>query len=212
MSSQASFLLQKVAPLVMREIGPHITSRVTPLITEKIGIPIAKKVGLPIAKRIGIPIARKAGNFFISKVGYPVVNKVIFNNNLNTLFPNLNVKPDTTPDPSSAVTPSTPPVTEKTKQRRSLKELLSPKKPKSKAKLKKTPVENHNNTNNHSPSPSPKNNVVPPLPTNNNPSPVQTPQQSPDIPGNLGRPYENPYSYPNQGNNLFGKRRNNYPY
>ncbi len=209
MSSQASFLLQKVAPLVMREIGPHITSRVTPLITEKVGIPLAKKVGLPIARRIGIPIARKAGNFFISKVGYPVVNKVIFKNNLqslNDLFQNkTNVAPDTAsvPDQAPAVTPA---VTEKPKKRRNIKDLfLRPKNPKIKSKLKKTPKIN----------PSPKNNTVPlPSPaTPRNPSPVQTPQQQrPDIPGNVGRPYENPYPYTNQGTNLFGKRRNNFPY
>ncbi|RNC29112.1 MAG: hypothetical protein AWM53_00761 [Candidatus Dichloromethanomonas elyunquensis] len=75
-----SYLLQRVAPLVMRELGP----RVGPIFAEKVGIPLAKKVGLPIAKRIGIPIARRTGMLLFNKVGYPFINKMLFKLNLDT--------------------------------------------------------------------------------------------------------------------------------
>lgn len=103
--SQASYLLQKVGPIVMRELGP----RVAPLLTEKIGIPLAKNVGLPLAKRIGIPIARKAGSLLFHKVGYPLVNKMLLKVNLGT----------TEPKPEEA----NPPEIQK-KERRSLRNMI----------------------------------------------------------------------------------------
>jgi hypothetical protein len=78
--TQASYLLQKVAPLVMRELGP----RVGPYFAEKVGVPLAKKVGLPIARRIGIPIARRTGMLLFNKFGYPLINKTLFKLNLDT--------------------------------------------------------------------------------------------------------------------------------
>lgn len=201
MSSQASFLLQKVAPLVIREIGPHITSRVTPLITEKIGIPLAKKVGLPIVKRIGIPIARKAGNLFITKVGYPVVNKVVFKNNPNLSLQNIGamIKTGTVPEPTVVPkeTSPLPPVAETTKKkRRSLKEMIiRPKKVKTKSNLKVTPKTN-----------SPINNGAPipvPTPTHYNSQQPLFQQQQPQQYQHQ-QLYQNPYG---QNTNLFSKRR-----
>ncbi|NBJ15211.1 MAG: hypothetical protein FNP40_06500 [Dehalobacter sp. 4CP] len=78
---QPSYLLQKVAPIVLRELQPYIAGKVGPLVAEKIGMPIARKVGLPLAKRIGIPMARKTGTFLLNRVGYPLINKVIFKGN-----------------------------------------------------------------------------------------------------------------------------------
>ena len=205
MSSQASFLLQKVAPFVIREIAPHITSRVTPLITEKVAIPIAKKVGLPIVRRIGIPIARKAGSLFITKVGYPIVNKVFFNNNPNTTLSDIGAifKTGTAPAQPSAPpveAPPIPPVVEKTKKRRSLREMImGPKKVKVKP-----------NTKPKAPKTNPGVNVLQQrLPQ------IQPQQQLPLQQGPLQQQlrYNHPHPITNHGNNnLFGKRRNNYPY
>ena len=211
MSNQASFLLQKVAPLVIREISPHITSKVTPYVTEKIGIPIAKKVGLPIARRIGIPIARKAGNVFISKVGYPFVNKVIFKNNLDGLLQSagLSALPNTVTGslkPDNAPPETASPVDVKPKKRRSLKELIPiPRRGKSKSNLKITPKSY----------PDVKNNAPIPLPAAPKPNPAQTyiPQQRPQSQGNFSENYQHPYPNLNHGGtNLFGKRRNLFPY
>lgn len=205
MSNQASFLLQKVAPLVIREISPHITSKVTPYITEKIGIPIAKKVGLPIARRIGIPIARKAGNFFISRVGYPLVNKVLFKNNLDGLLKGAglgttsNTKTNTgSIKPGTAPLETTPPAAVKTKKRRSLKEMIPrPGKAKKKTNLKITPKSY----------PGVKNDAPIPIPAAPKPYPTQTSIPQQDISNH------NPYPDINYGNStLFGRRRNVYPY
>ncbi|HHV65361.1 MAG TPA: hypothetical protein GXX46_09855 [Peptococcaceae bacterium] len=83
-ANQTSYLLQKVAPLVMKELGP----RLEPIITEKITIPLAKKIGLPLARKIGIPLARKTGTIFLNKVGYPLLQKALSKANIN--LPNSN--------------------------------------------------------------------------------------------------------------------------
>lgn len=82
--TSTSYLLQKVAPLVMRELGP----RVGPYFAERVGIPLARKVGLPIARRIGYPIARKAGTLLVNRVGYPLINKMLLKANITP--PDLN--------------------------------------------------------------------------------------------------------------------------
>lgn len=76
--SQTSYLLQRVAPIILRELGPRAGS----VFAEKVGIPLAKKVGLPLARRIGIPIARKTGMFLFNKVGYPLINKMLLKANI----------------------------------------------------------------------------------------------------------------------------------
>lgn len=98
-TTQASVLLQKVAPLIMREIGP----RVEPFVAERVVIPLAKKVGLPLARRIGIPIARRTGTALLNKIGYPLINKALGNVNLPGL---LDIASGTTKAPSAAKSPA----------------------------------------------------------------------------------------------------------
>lgn len=202
--SQASYLLQKVAPLVMRELGP----RVGPLVAEKVGIPLAKKVGLPIARRIGIPIARKTGTLLLNKVGYPLLNKMLFkvnldpsNSSLGSLLSSLTTPPGA---PVKAQPPQQPAPAKPPKAKRSLRNLIRPKKANNKF------VPNKNNV------------VTPVAPVPVVPAPLgsaprqQIPPQMPltnqVVPNNYGQPNEqNPYPYAHNSS-LFNRRRQNFGY
>jgi hypothetical protein len=121
--TQASYLLQKVAPLVMREVGP----RIGPIVADKVGIPLAKKVGLPIARRIGIPIARKTGTILLNRFGYPLLNQALLKVNLTAVDPVLpkSERPVKTTENEPLQTPGKK---KPKKKRRNLKDLIPKKK------------------------------------------------------------------------------------
>lgn len=191
--TQTSYLLQKVAPLVMRELGP----RVGPLFAEKVGIPLAKKVGLPIARRIGIPIARKTGTLLLNKVAYPYLNKVL-----------LKATPITqTVNPQSAKGTA---VAKGKQKNRNLKDIIWPKKNKKATRANNviTPVV-----------PAPVNQIPSQVPSQ---MPSQVPSQAPyqvpyrvpyQIPSPLPQSIEqNPSPYMNYNSNLFTRRKQNFGY
>jgi len=192
--TQASYLLQKVAPLVMRELGP----RVGPIVAEKVGIPLAKKVGLPIARRIGIPIARKTGTILFNKFGYPLLNKMLLKVNLNT--PNSSLLKNAAPTPPAANEPVKSAGGEKNRKRkRSLKEMIRPRKAK---KIK-------GKANQAAPAaPVPINQPVPQIV----PQPVPQPQlQTPAVPNTFEENVEQNFNpYLNYNSSLFNRRRHNY--
>lgn len=192
--TQTSYLLQKVAPLVMREIGP----RVGPVVAEKFGIPLAKKVGLPIARRIGIPIARKTGSILFNKFGYPFLNKMLLKVNLST--PNSSLLKNADPAVSTPLESNEPSnaaaVPQPKKKKISLKEMIRPKKVK---KIK-----------------SRKNQAAPAVPVPVNQPSVQTvPQPLPQVPPQIPvapntfeeKVQENFNPYQNYNSTLFHRRR-----
>lgn len=190
MSTQASFLFEKVVPIVMREIGPHLSSRITPLIAEKVGLPLAKKVGLPLAKKIGIPIARKAGSVFINRVGYPLAKKVLFKNNLTSPGPDKSEAGQAGNSASTVLPVKIDPSFRQTKKSRGLKGLISA----GKAKIK--PPQSPNSINSLSP-PRPAEPVTPAYPV--------TPQM-PVPPGYAETTDYNSYPYYYGNTNLFRRR------
>lgn len=193
MSTQASFLVEKVVPIVMREIGPHISSRITPLIAEKVGLPLAKKVGLPLAKRIGIPIARKAGSVFINKVGYPLVKKVLFKDKINSPAAGKPEAAQPGNNASTVLPVKIDPAFEQTKKHRGIKGLISA----GKTKIKAPPSPNNINTM------SPPLSARPVSPV----SPVAPQMQTPVPPGYTGTANQNSYPFYYGNTNPFRKRK-----
>lgn len=188
--TQTSYLLQKVAPIIIRELGP----KVEPLIAEKLVMPIAKKVGPPLAKKIGMPIARRAGTVLINKLGYPLVNKVLKVNlsPSQNLLTNLGAPAKTEPAQGNI-----PKKAKAKKQRKSLKQLITPRK-----------TIKQNNGNQFTPS------VIPQIPlqapqTPQTPQAPQFPPFPPQAPLLNQQPVQNnEYTYFNNNSSLlFGRKR-----
>jgi len=208
--TSTSYLLQKVAPLVMREIGP----RVGPFVAERVGIPLAKKVGLPIARRIGIPIARKTGTLLLNRVGYPLVNKMLIKVNITPPDMGNNLLKKTAPTPSVTNQPTQTPATGKSKNKtKKLKEIFFSNrrnKTKSNHLINNTPTHNYSN---NTLTPVPPINPVPVNPTPINQNPAMFPPQIPSPPDNYQKPPNddsNPYM--NYNSSLFSRRRHSFGY
>jgi hypothetical protein len=201
-STQTSYLLQKVAPLVMRELGP----RLEPIITEKITIPIAKKIGPPLARRIGIPLARKTGTIFLNKVGYPLVQKALLKANVN--LPNINLNDPGTPNnvPAPAQEPEPGQSSTAVKRKRKslgLAKIIQSRKAK---KAKRNNLFSPKVTNNQ-PIPPGRNPQIPPQAGFEPNLQAPLPNMNPGTALNSSRPVGgNPFDF-NHNPSLFGRRR-----
>lgn len=197
-SSQTSYLMQRVIPLLIRELGPQISKRVGPVMAEKVGIPLAKKVGLPLVRKIGVPIARKTFTVILRKIDSPLINKIFFNNPANVLTPTSTTAKAL---PKSNAIPKSKSKKVK-KEKKDLKDLLLSRK-RNKRFFKRNSTRSFIPSNPHSTTSFPPvSQQVPPQV----PSQEQTPRDSQQGP-RVTAPNPNNFFPQNYHSSLFGRRR-----